>query len=106
MRFNDEVSAMAAARPKAALAAQQMTIVTALALLAMTLAVAARAEEGPGPGPGGRPDAPAVAAGRVFSAEALPGRRHPARVVSPAEVAVTSRISGEITEQLFTDGAR
>ncbi len=104
MRFNDGRSAGA----PAALAVFLMTATTAFALLAMTLAAAAHAGEDPaaGPGPGGRPEAPAVAAGRVFSAQALPGRRHPARVVSPAEVAVTPRISGEIIEQRFADGAR
>ncbi len=50
--------------------------------------------------------APAVAAGKVFRVDALPGRRYSARIVSPAVVSITSRISGEIIEAPFTEGGR
>lgn len=50
--------------------------------------------------------APAVAAGKVFRVDALPGRRYSARIVSPAVVSITSRISGEIIGAPFTEGGR
>lgn len=56
-------------------------------------------------GPGGpAPSTPAVAAGYVFEANTLPGRRIPARVVSPASISIVTRVSGEIIEQGFREG--
>ena len=40
--------------------------------------------------PGMEIKAPAVAAGKVFRVDALPGRRYSARIVSPAVVSITS----------------
>lgn len=71
-------------------------------VLSCLLLTAGPAAAGEGPG---APDAPAVAAGRVFESNVLPGRRLPARVVSPATVEIVARVSGEITEQAFRDGA-
>ena len=56
--------------------------------------------------PGMEIKAPAVAAGQAFRVDALPGRRYSARIVSPAVVSITSRISGEIIEAPFTEGGR
>lgn len=45
-----------------------------------------------------------VAAGIVKDAENIVERRYPARVVSPASIAVTSRVSGELLEVAFKEG--
>lgn len=50
--------------------------------------------------------APAVAVGKVFAVSELPARRYAARVVSPAAVDITTRVSGEIIEQNFAEGGR
>lgn len=54
-------------------------------------------------------DAPAeklelVAAGTVLEADNIVTRRYPARVVSPANIAVTSRVSGDVLEVGFKEG--
>ena len=45
-----------------------------------------------------------VAAGTVTEAESVVSRRYPGRVVSPASVAVTSRVSGDLVEVAFKEG--
>ena len=45
-----------------------------------------------------------VAAGTVTEAENVVSRRYPGRVVSPASVAVTSRVSGDLVEVAFKEG--
>ena len=45
-----------------------------------------------------------VAAGTVQEAESIVKRRYPGRVVSPASIAVTSRVSGDLLEVAFKEG--
>ncbi len=45
-----------------------------------------------------------VAAGRVGEAENISTRRYPGRVVSPASIAVTARVSGDLLEIGFKEG--
>lgn len=45
-----------------------------------------------------------VAAGTVGEAENVISRRYPGRVVSPASIAVTSRVSGDLLEVAFKEG--
>lgn len=45
-----------------------------------------------------------VAAGTVVEAENVLARRYPGRVVSPAKIAVTSRVSGDLLEVAFNEG--
>lgn len=45
-----------------------------------------------------------VAAGTVQEAESIITRRYPGRVVSPASIAVTSRVSGDLLEVAFKEG--
>lgn len=66
----------------------------------------AASPDAPSGAPGMAVKAPAVAAGKVFAVDALPGRRYSARIVSPAVVNITSRISGEIIEAPFAEGGR
>lgn len=56
-------------------------------------------------GAGAKRPVPTVAVAPVFTVSTLAGVRHPARVVSPAVLSVTSRISGEVTEVAFEEGA-
>lgn len=70
---------------------------TLCAALAMSPAHAA--------GPGAKRPVPTVAVAPVFAVTAIARERHPARVVSPAALSVTSRISGEVTEVAFEEGA-
>lgn len=60
----------------------------------------------PSGAPGMAMKAPAVAAGKVFAVDVLPGRRYSARILSPAVVSITSRVSGEIVEAPFAEGGR
>lgn len=45
-----------------------------------------------------------VAAGTVGEAESVIHRRYPGRIVSPATIAVTSRVSGDLLEVAFKEG--
>ncbi len=60
----------------------------------------------PSGAPGMAMKAPAVAAGKGFAVDVLPGRRYSARILSPAVVSITSRVSGEIVEAPFAEGGR
>ena len=60
----------------------------------------------PSGAPGMAMKAPSVTAGKVFAVDVLPGRRYSARILSPAVVSITSRISGEIVEAPFAEGGR
>jgi len=78
----------------------RMKIVLALFGCLLVTGPAARAQ-----GPGGPQKAAAVEVGKVVAAEDMDSRRYTGQVVSQASVQIVTRVSGEIREVGFTDGA-